>query len=155
MDAWLLGPALLVAPVLERGATGREVVLPSDVAWTDWHSLEPVQSGWFDAPIDLTPVFAADGTTVPTFATIPDTLAESDDPALLALADVDGERVVYLFGGGGPFTEGDGTRYSPSGSPTGPGEVTATLSSGTIEVAGVSLRIDGAVERSYTVVSRP
>lgn len=152
MDAWLLGPALLVAPVLERGATGREVQLPSGVAWTDWHTLEPATTGWFDAAMDHTPVFAAAGTTVPTFATIPDTLAETDDPDLLDLGDVDGERVVYLFGGGGPFTEGDGTSYTPSGTPTGPGQATETLSSGTIEVAGVSLAINGDLERSYTVV---
>lgn len=152
MDAWLLGPALLVAPVLERGATSREVELPGEVDWYDWHSLEQASTGWFDAAMDHTPVFAAAGATVPTFATIPDTLADSDDPALLDLADVDGERVVYLFGGGGPFTEGDGTRYATSGSPAGQGETTAVLTSGTIEVAGVSLTIDGDVERSYTVV---
>ncbi len=152
MDAWLLGSALLVAPVLERGATGREVALPSEVDWFDWDSHQPAAEGWLDAAEDHTPVFAAAGTTVPTFATIPDTLAETVEDGLLDLADVDGERVVYLFGGGGPFTEGDGTRYTPSGSPTGAGEVTETLDTGTIEVAGVSLEIQGDVERSYTVV---
>jgi alpha-glucosidase len=152
MDAWLLGSALLVAPVLERGVEGREVDLPSDVAWTDWHSLEPASGGWFDAAMDHTPVFAAAGTTVPTFTTVPDTLAQSSDPELLDLADVDGERTVYLFGGGGPFVEGDGTRYAPSGAPTSGDRVTQTLTAGVIEVAGVSLSIEGEVERSYTVV---
>ena len=152
MDAWLLGPALLVAPVLERSATGREVALPAEVDWYDWHSLEPATTGWFGADVDHTPVFAAAGTTVPTFATIPDTLAETDDPELLDQADVDGERVVYLFGGGGPFTEGDGTSYQPSGTPTGSWQVTETLRNGTIEMAGVSLTIEGPIERSYTVV---
>ncbi len=152
MDAWLLGEALLVAPVVERGATGRDVALPDEVAWYDWHSLAPASSGWAEADEDVTPVFAAAGTTVPTFATIPDTLAEADDEGLLDLEDVDGERVVYLFGGGGAFTEGDGTRYLPNGSPTGSGETTETLTNGAIEVAGVSLAIEGTVERSYTVV---
>jgi alpha-glucosidase len=152
MDAWLLGEALLVAPVLERGAAGREVTLPEEVGWYDWHSLQPATSGWQEAALEFTPVFAAAGTTVPTFATIPDTLAEADDEGLLDLEDVDGERVVYLFGGGGPFEEGDGTRYAPSGSPQGAGKASATLTSGVIDVAGVSLSIEGEIERSYTVV---
>ena len=152
MDAWLLGPALLVAPVLERDAAGREVELPAEVAWYDWHSLEPAEGGWVDAAMDHTPVFAAAGTTVPTFATLPDTLAEASEPGLLDLGAVDGERIVYLFGGGGPFTEGDGTHYVPSGSPTGSGQASATLTAGTIEVAGVSLSIEGPKARSYTVV---
>jgi alpha-glucosidase len=155
MDAWLLGPALLVAPVLERGATGREVELPSEVAWTDWHSLEPAASGWFDAAIEHTPVFAAAGTIVPTFATTPDTLASSDDPELVDLADVDGERVVYVFGEGGVFTEADGTSYSATGSASSAGEGTGTLASGSIEAGGLTLSIEGPVERSYTVVVVP
>ena len=138
--------------MLERGAAGREVDLPGDVDWYDWHSLAPSAGGWVDASVDHTPVFAAAGTTVPTFATVPDTLATSDDPELLDITDVDGERVVYLFGGGGPFTEGDGTTYAPSGSPTGSGEATETLTSGTIQVAGVNLSIEGPVARRYTVV---
>jgi len=64
---------------------------------------------------------------------------------------VDTARVVYLFGGGGPLTEEDGTTYTPSGTPTSGGEQTATLTSGTVEVAGVTLQIDGTVERTYTV----
>ncbi len=152
MDAWLLGPALLVAPVMERGAMGREVELPVDVAWYDWHSLEAASGGWVDAATDRTPVFAAAGTTVPTFGTIPDTLAEAEGDGVLDFDDADGERIVYLFGGGGEFTEGDGTRYTPSGTPTGSGETTDTLTNGSITVAGVTLDIEGEAERSYTVV---
>ncbi len=152
MDAWLLGSALLVAPVLERGATGRDVALPGDVAWYAWPALEPTSSGWFDASIEETPVFAAAGTTLPTLATAPDTLAEASDEGVVDLSAVDGERIVYLFDGGGPFTEGDGTSYTPSGTPTSAGEVTQTLTSGSVEVAGVTVEISGEVERSYTLI---
>jgi alpha-glucosidase len=153
-DVWMLGDALLVAPVLEEGATGRDVQLPAG-EWYDWFTREPVQSGFFDAPMSEIPVFAASGTTVPTFRDVPDTLVEESSPDLLGPTDVDGARVVYLFGGGGPFTEADGTAYEPSGTPSGAGEATQTLTSGTITVAGVTVEIDGPVEREYTVVVVP
>ena len=151
MDGWMLGSSLFVAPVLERGVTGRQVDLPAGATWYDWWTHAPAQSGWYDADIDQIPVFAAAGTTVPVFAEAPGTLVPVDDPDLKDLADVDTARVVYLFGGGGPFTEEDGTTYTPSGTPTSGGEQTATLTSGTVEVAGVTLQIDGTVERTYTV----
>jgi len=150
-DAWMLGDALLVAPVLEEGATGREVELPSSVDWWSWPDLAPSTSGYVDAELDEIPVFAAAGTTIPTFATIPDTLvqgAQVDIP----FEQADTERVVYLIGGGGDFIEGDGTTYTPSGSPSGSGEVTQTLSSGTVDVAGVTVEVSGPIERTYTFI---
>ncbi len=155
MDAWMLGEALLVAPVLERGAGGREVALPAGTSWVDWWTHEPASSGWKDAALDEIPVFAAAGTTVPVFTDVPDTLVPGAGAEVTTLADVDGARTVYLFGGGGDFTEGDGTTYRPSGSPAGAGDTEQTLTSGTVEVAGVSLEIDGPVERSYRVVVVP
>ncbi|TNE86366.1 MAG: hypothetical protein EP330_21740 [Deltaproteobacteria bacterium] len=155
-DAWLLGDALLVAPVLEAGATTREVTLPGDVQWYDYWTHEPVQSGTFDAPIDHIPVFAAAGTTVVHLAEAPDTFVDVDATSgLTDLGDVDGARIVTLFGGGGAFTEGDGTTYTVSGSPSGAGELTETLTSGEVTVAGVTLTVSGEVERAYTVVVVP
>jgi len=151
-DAWMLGSALLVAPVVEEGAEGRDVDLPADADWYDWWTLAPASSGYMDAPLGTIPVFAASGTTVPTFAEVPDTIAPATSEGVLDLADVDGARVVYLFGGGGDFIEGDGTRYEPSGSPSGSGEETATLTSGEVEVAGVTVAVDGPIERTYTFV---
>lgn len=151
-DAWMLGDALLVAPVLEAGATSRDVDLPDSTRWWSWPGLEPAFSGRVDAPIDVTPVFAAGGTTVPTFATIPDTLTDQAGDDVLSLDDVDGERIVYLFDGGGVFSEADGTRYAPSGSPSGSATVTETLRSGQVEVAGVTVDVDGPIERTYTFV---
>ena len=150
-DAWMLGPALLVAPVLERGALGREVELPDDVAWWAWPSLDPAESGWFDAALDQIPVFCPAGATLPVLTEAPDTLRHSS-AGLTDLDAVDGERVVYLCGGGGEFVEGDGTHYAASGTPTGPGEASAALEDGTVEVAGVSLTIRGPRERLYRVV---
>ena len=150
-DAWMLGDALLVAPVLEAGVLQREVELPSSVAWWTWPELEPAASGVHEAPLDQIPVFAASGTTVPTFDLIPDTLVEGAQAATTFEA-ADRHRVVYLFGGGGDFIEGDGTTYEPTGSPAGPGTLTETLSSGTVSVAGVTVKVSGTVERTYTFV---
>ncbi len=155
MDAWLLGAGMLVAPVLEEGASGREVDLPSEVAWYDWWTHETAVSGWFDAAVDEIPVFVAAGTTVPTFEIVPDTLVDSVNPDVLDLDDVDDARVLTLFGGGGDFTEADGTTYSPSGTPTGAGEDTFTGDSGSVTVAGVTLAITGDKVRTYRVVVVP
>jgi len=151
-DAWMLGSALLVAPVVEPGVDGREVTLPAGGGWYDWWTLEPASSGYMDAAPGEIPVFAASGTTVPTFADIPNTIAPTTAEHVLGLDAVDGARVVYLFGGGGDFVEGDGTTYRPSGSPSGSGEVTVTLTSGEAEVAGVTVEVEGEVERSYTFI---
>lgn len=154
-DAWLLGDALLVAPVLEEGATSRHVELPDEVGWYDWWTRAPASTGEVASPVDHIPVFAAAGTTVPTFVEAPDTLRDATNPDLTTYEDADAARVVYLFGGGGPFTEADGTTYTPSGAPTGYAEATATLDRGTIEAGGVSLAIEGPSSRTYTVVVVP
>lgn len=151
-DAWMLGEALLVAPVLERGADGRDVDLPEGTTWYDWWTLEPASSGYVEAAIDEIPVFAAAGTTVPVLTEIPQTLVDTADDTWTTLADVDDQRTVYLFGGGGTFTEADGTRYTPSGTPNASGETETTLTSGSAEVAGMTVEIEGTEERTYRLV---
>ena len=89
---------------------------------------------------------------MPTFAEIPDTLVETTDDSLVTLDDVDGARVVYLFGGGGEFIEADGTAYRPTGVPDGGGQTEVTLTHGTAEVAGITVDIEGPVERTYTLI---
>ncbi|MEU1630408.1 glycoside hydrolase family 31 protein [Streptomyces sp. NPDC020096] len=66
-DAFLLGDALLVAPVLERGATGRAVRLPRG-RWYDT-ATGAVHEGpgqvLLDAPLNRTPVLARAGAVLP------------------------------------------------------------------------------------------
>lgn len=155
IDAWLLGEALLVAPVLEEGATSRSVALPDEVQWYDWFTLEPVESGTFTAEVDEIPVFAAGGTTVPTFDLIPDSLVDDLSDEWIGWSEADGSRTVYLFGGGGLFTEADGTTYTPSGTADAPAQVTETLTAGSVSVGGVTVQVEGDVERAYTFVVVP
>lgn len=156
MDAWLLGPSLLVAPVLEQGATSRDVALPGGVGWYDWWTRAPASSGEVDVPLDHIPVYARAGTTVPVFVSVPDTLLDGPlEDGITGFAEADAARELLLWGGGGPFTEADGTTYTPSGSPTGAASVTVTLTAGEIEAGGVTLRVEGSVERAYTVTVIP
>ena len=57
-DAYLLGRDLLVAPILEEGATGREVVLPPD-DWVHLFTAEEFSGGTHlvDAPLGRPAVF--------------------------------------------------------------------------------------------------
>jgi alpha-glucosidase len=69
-DAFMLGPDLLVAPVLEEGATTRDVYLPAQVGgWYDWHSGAAFDGGrtiTVEAPLGRLPVFARAGAIIPT-----------------------------------------------------------------------------------------
>lgn len=157
-DAWMLGPALLVAPVMARDATSREVDLPDAVRWFDWWTGEAATSGAFASGLDVDdprpiPVFAREGTVVPLFDVIPDTLVDAaTDPDLVGFAEADAAREVRVYGSGGRFTEADGTAYTVTGTPSGPGEATATLTAGTVDVAGLTVEIAGPIERTYRVV---
>jgi len=66
-DAYLFGPDLLVAPVLQQGATARRVYLPAGTWWNYWNG-EQLQGGRFlqvDAPLDVVPLFVRDGSMIP------------------------------------------------------------------------------------------
>jgi alpha-D-xyloside xylohydrolase len=67
-DQFLLGPDVLVAPVLAAGATSREVYLPAGCSWTDAWTGAVYEGGVVvtaDAPAERIPVFLRDGAEVP------------------------------------------------------------------------------------------
>jgi alpha-glucosidase len=69
-DQYLLGPHLIVAPVVEKGATSREVVLPAG-EWIGWWTEVPAKSGAVAAPLDQIPVFARAGAVIPVWPEAP------------------------------------------------------------------------------------
>ena len=74
-DQYLLGPDLLVAPVLEAGATSREVYLPAGALWRDaWtgESLCGGQAHRCPAPLEHIPLFLRDGAQLPIAAGRPE-----------------------------------------------------------------------------------
>jgi alpha-D-xyloside xylohydrolase len=67
-DEYMFGPAFLVAPVTEQGATTREVYLPAGADWFNFWTSERVHGGQtitVSAPIDTIPLFVRAGSIVP------------------------------------------------------------------------------------------
>jgi alpha-D-xyloside xylohydrolase len=90
-ETFLLGDAILVAPVVEAGATTRDVVIP-DGAWRDWWTGELVTgdgttSRTVPAPLVQMPVWQRVGSIVPMFARAADTLAPATAPGVTSYAD--------------------------------------------------------------------
>jgi alpha-D-xyloside xylohydrolase len=59
-DEFMLGPDLLAAPILDEGARGREVYLPSGTDWVDaWDGVTHQGGEWVEvsAPLDKVPAF--------------------------------------------------------------------------------------------------
>jgi alpha-glucosidase len=151
-DAWMLGASLFVAPVLEEGAIGRDVALPSGATWYDWWTGAPATSGWVDVAVADIAVFAPAGAIVPVFTEAPDTLVSGALDGLTTLDDADGHRTLRVFAGAaGSFSEADGTSYTTDGEADSSGSTVATLASGDLSAGGLTLTIDGTVERTYTL----
>ena len=67
-DEYMFGPAFLVAPVTEQGATSREVYLPAGADWYNYWTNERVKGGQtitVAAPIDTIPLFVRAGSIIP------------------------------------------------------------------------------------------
>lgn len=113
-DQYLLGPALLVAPVLTQGARERWLHLPAGT-WYDWHSgdkhVGPSRLH-VAAPLGRTPLFARGGFVVPlwnpapasTFGFFPDSIElhvfvpDTDGTQLSVLYEDDGVTLSHLTG---------------------------------------------------------
>ncbi len=67
-DEYMFGPAFLVAPVTDQGATSREVYLPAGADWYNYWTNERVKGGQtitVSAPIDTIPLFVRAGSIMP------------------------------------------------------------------------------------------
>jgi alpha-glucosidase (family GH31 glycosyl hydrolase) len=75
-DEYMFGPAFLVAPVTEQGATSREVYLPAGTNWYNYWTNERVKGGQtitVQAPIDTIPLFVRAGSIIPLGAPVEST----------------------------------------------------------------------------------
>lgn len=69
-DSYMLGPDLLVSPVMESGAKEREVYLPAGSEWTDAYTKKVYEGGQrvtVPAPLDIIPVMIRDGRDLPVY----------------------------------------------------------------------------------------
>jgi alpha-D-xyloside xylohydrolase len=75
-DEYMFGPAFLVAPVTEQGATSRWVYLPAGTDWYNYWTDERVHGGQtveVATPIDTIPLFVRAGAIVPLGAAVEST----------------------------------------------------------------------------------
>jgi len=105
-DEYMLGPAFLVAPVTEQGATSRKVYLPAGADWYNYWTKERLTGGQtisVPAPIDTIPLFVRAGSIIPLGAQIEST----QQPQAI-------EKVLVYPGADGSFTlfSDDGTTYA-------------------------------------------
>jgi alpha-D-xyloside xylohydrolase len=103
-DEFLFGKALLVAPVVEKGATRRSVYLPQ-ATWYDFYTGRRYAGGQTieaDAPISRIPVFARAGSIVPIGPVKPYADAPSTEPIELRVyPGADGSFALYDDAGDG------------------------------------------------------
>ncbi|MEJ5199787.1 MAG: TIM-barrel domain-containing protein, partial [Anaerolineae bacterium] len=70
-DAFMFGPDLLVAPILEQGGRRRPVYLPEGATWRDAWTGQTMPGGrWIeaDAPLERIPLYLRDAATLPIVA---------------------------------------------------------------------------------------
>lgn len=78
-DAYLWGDAFLVAPVIEKGKTQKEILFPKGVWFDYWQNtkLTGQQKHLVEAPLETLPVFVKAGAFVPTVADMSNTQSYS------------------------------------------------------------------------------
>jgi alpha-D-xyloside xylohydrolase len=115
-DEWFLGDFVLVAPVIERGATSREVVLPGGPKWLDWWTGAPA-TATATADLYTLPLYIREGAIVPMLRETIDTLAPTtdnaiesfaNDPGILTLRVVAGPQTSFIVFDGSLLSQDNG-----------------------------------------------
>jgi alpha-glucosidase len=116
-DEYLLGPDLLVAPVVEAGATARHLYLPAG-SWYDWHTGELVGGSRFlltPTPMDHIPIYARGGAVIPMWSEAPASTAGYHPSTIelhLFVPVADSRHSSFLQEDDGlTFAEREGARY--------------------------------------------
>ena len=97
-DEYMFGPAFLVAPVTEQGATSREIYLPAGTDWFNYWTSERVHGGQtikVDAPVDILPLFVRAGSVVPLGSAIESTSQAQKIEHVRVYPGADGEFTIY------------------------------------------------------------
>jgi alpha-D-xyloside xylohydrolase len=105
-DEYMFGPAFLVAPLTEQGATSREVYLPAGADWYNYWTRERVKGGQsitVAAPIDTIPLFVRAGSIVPLGSEVESTHQQQAIAKVLVFPGADGEFTLF---------SDDGTTYA-------------------------------------------
>jgi alpha-glucosidase len=88
-DEFLVGDDLLVAPVMQQGATARGVYFPKGDVWIDWWTGERHEGGTgaeVSAPLNRLPLFIRAGAAIATQPVVQHTGEMARAPLMLAVA---------------------------------------------------------------------
>jgi alpha-D-xyloside xylohydrolase len=97
-DEYMFGPAFLVAPVTEQGATSRMVYLPAGADWYNYWTGQRVHGGQtvkVNAPIDTLPLFVRAGSIVPLGAAVENTAQPQALAKVRVYAGADADFTLY------------------------------------------------------------
>jgi alpha-D-xyloside xylohydrolase len=97
-DQFLFGPALLINPVTEEGATQRTLYLPAGSDWVDFWTGKHESGGQTitaDAPVDRIPIYARSGSIVVLGPSVQSASARPDHLDLNIYAGADGDSTLY------------------------------------------------------------
>jgi alpha-glucosidase len=137
-DEFMLGPAMLVAPVMTEGAITRDIYFPpgryAPMLTAGDEVVGPITVS-VAAPLEEIPIYLAAGGLVPMTAEPAETLF-SDVAGVPGLESTEGDRVVYVgLGAESDFTEESGASYALRG--------TGTSLAGLAREADGSMRVTG------------
>jgi sulfoquinovosidase len=111
---YMLGGALLVAPILSANATSRSVHFPAG-AWISFdgkQKFEGPSDAMVNAPLSEIPIFVRAGSVVPLLHPSVETFLPAAKPTVDLGAVKNYRKVLVYVGGSGSFGERDGTTYS-------------------------------------------
>jgi alpha-D-xyloside xylohydrolase len=97
-DEYMFGPALLIAPVTEQGATTRSVYLPAGTDWYNFWTNERIHGGQHitvAAPIDIIPVFVRAGSILPLGSPVESTEDKQTIATLRVYPGSNGDATIY------------------------------------------------------------
>jgi alpha-D-xyloside xylohydrolase len=97
-DEYMFGPAFLVAPITEQGATSRQVYLPDGADWYNYWTNERVKGGQtiqVSAPIDTIPLFVRAGSILPLGSVVESTHDRQTIAHLRIYTGSDGDFTLY------------------------------------------------------------
>jgi alpha-D-xyloside xylohydrolase len=97
-DEYMFGPAFLVAPVTEQGATSRSVYLPAGADWYNYWTNQRIRGGQtikVSAPIDTLPLFVRAGSIVPLGEPVESTSGTQKLARVRVYRGADGDFTLY------------------------------------------------------------
>jgi alpha-D-xyloside xylohydrolase len=97
-DEYMFGPALLIAPITEQGATSRSVYLPAGNDWFNFWTDERLHGGRrveVAAPIDTIPIFVRAGSILPLGTAIESTDQKQEIASVRVYPGADSDFTLY------------------------------------------------------------